>query len=341
MKEIVGYLRSHLQEDFKPGYYAFMAIFLAFIVWLNFWGFAQHILPILAPHSAYSKKTTIEGWVYIQYADNTFKLLLGYLVFYGTPYLVAVFAHVIAHRDRQLLQKREFWVRVFVALFIISFDASMRLYRFIDIDAFTDYWFGPHNNADYYWVRKCIANISSIFAIGGLTFMVWLAWDRRRGMKSMYGLTWRNFHWQPYAIMMGMMAVLVGAASFLEHFTSYYPTLKPHRIAEISVVPREWAIAIYQTLYGLDFIWTEVSFRGFMILGLAMVAGRAAVMPMATVYCVRHFAKPAGEAISSIFGGFILGVIALRSRNIMGGIWIHMGVALLMDLTAWLQIGAR
>jgi hypothetical protein len=50
-----------------------------------------------------------------------------------------------------------------------------------------------------------------------------------------------------------------------------------------------------------------------------------------------HFGKPMGEAVSSIFGGFILGVIALYSRSILGGVIIHLGVAWLMEFTAWCQ----
>jgi len=41
-----------------------------------------------------------------------------------------------------------------------------------------------------------------------------------------------------------------------------------------------------------------------------------------------------GEAISSFFGGFILGVHALEKRNIFGGIVIHVGIAYLMEIAA-------
>ena len=42
----------------------------------------------------------------------------------------------------------------------------------------------------------------------------------------------------------------------------------------------------------------------------------------------------AGALISSFFGGYILGVFAYYSRSIWGGIIVHMGIALLMDLAA-------
>jgi hypothetical protein len=58
---------------------------------------------------------------------------------------------------------------------------------------------------------------------------------------------------------------------------------------------------------------------------------------MISVYCFLHFGKPMGEAISSIFGGYILGVIAYNTKSISGGIIVHMGVAWMMDFFAYLQ----
>jgi membrane protease YdiL (CAAX protease family) len=68
--------------------------------------------------------------------------------------------------------------------------------------------------------------------------------------------------------------------------------------------------------------------------------GRAALMPMVTLYAFWHFGKPIPEAIGSIFAGYILGVIALRTRSIVGGIIVHVGVALGMDFAAFLHTAA-
>ena len=43
----------------------------------------------------------------------------------------------------------------------------------------------------------------------------------------------------------------------------------------------------------------------------------------------------AEKAISSIFGGYILGVIAYYQRHITGGVIVHMGVAGIMELLAY------
>ncbi len=65
--------------------------------------------------------------------------------------------------------------------------------------------------------------------------------------------------------------------------------------------------------------------------------GKNVILPMAATYAVLHFGKPIGETISSIFGGYILGVIALYSRNIWGGVFIHGGTAFFMEAFAFLK----
>ncbi|CAN5226073.1 hypothetical protein BH23BAC1_BH23BAC1_38320 [soil metagenome] len=58
---------------------------------------------------------------------------------------------------------------------------------------------------------------------------------------------------------------------------------------------------------------------------------------MVVLYAFYHFGKPPGETIGSIFGGYILGVIAMYTRSVMGGVLLHVGIAWLMDGFAFLQ----
>ena len=70
---------------------------------------------------------------------------------------------------------------------------------------------------------------------------------------------------------------------------------------------------------------------------MASVLGKDAILPMVATYAFLHFGKPMAETIGSIFGGYILGIIALQTRSIIGGVIIHMGVAIAMDLAAYIQ----
>jgi hypothetical protein len=55
------------------------------------------------------------------------------------------------------------------------------------------------------------------------------------------------------------------------------------------------------------------------------------------LYCTLHFGKPMGEAVSSVFGGYILGVVAYETRSIWGGVIVHIGIAWMMEIIAFAQ----
>jgi membrane protease YdiL (CAAX protease family) len=81
----------------------------------------------------------------------------------------------------------------------------------------------------------------------------------------------------------------------------------------------------------------ELFFRGFLVIGMVSMIGKKAILPMAVLYCFVHFGKPFGEALSSFFGGYILGVLAYYTRNVFGGLIVHLGIAYLMEILAFGQ----
>ena len=78
-----------------------------------------------------------------------------------------------------------------------------------------------------------------------------------------------------------------------------------------------------------------------MVIALAKILGRESVLAMDSFYGFSHFGKPVAETISSFFGGYILGVIALNHKNINGGIIVHVGLALLMESASMIQFVIR
>lgn len=100
----------------------------------------------------------------------------------------------------------------------------------------------------------------------------------------------------------------------------------------------EWCnVILYELAYGWDFVAVELLFRGFFVIALGRILGNSSILPMAVMYCFLHFGKPVGETISSLFGGYILGVVAYYTRNIWGGIFVHLGIAWLMELATFYQ----
>ncbi len=94
---------------------------------------------------------------------------------------------------------------------------------------------------------------------------------------------------------------------------------------------------LWETIYGISFVGTEILFLGALIIGLSQLLGRNVILPSIAVYAFLHFRKPIPETIGSIFGSYTLGIIALKKKNLFGGIIIHMGVAIGMNALAILQ----
>ncbi len=91
----------------------------------------------------------------------------------------------------------------------------------------------------------------------------------------------------------------------------------------------------WQLLYAAQFVALEFFFRGYMLKGLRHKFGYGAIFVMIVPYCMIHYPKPIAETLGAILAGIALGTLAMRTRSIWGGVFIHVGVALTMD---WLAV---
>ena len=92
---------------------------------------------------------------------------------------------------------------------------------------------------------------------------------------------------------------------------------------------------LYQGGYMLQFVALEAFFRGYMVFGLRERFGAAfAVMIMTIPYVMIHFGKPVPEIFAAVGAGLILGHLALRSKSWIPGVFLHISVALTMDVLA-------
>jgi hypothetical protein len=154
--------------------------------------------------------------------------------------------------------------------------------------------------------------------------------------NSFFGLTCKGFAPRPYLMILLFLTPVIALASTQHDFLLAYPKIR--NIAFISGYAQPawpWKL-LYEISYGLDFLSIELFFRGFLVIGLARWAGGAAILPMAAFYCTVHFGKPLGECITSFFGGLALGVIAWRTRSILGGLIVHLGIAWMMEVGGWI-----
>ncbi|MCA9714766.1 MAG: CPBP family intramembrane metalloprotease [Myxococcales bacterium] len=258
--------------------------------------------------------------------------IVYYALYYAVPFVAAIVIVARARGRGEALRDPGLWLATLVTLV----------------------GYGVYRNFHYYgpWIQEalapeiqryvfiCAANLLRAALGFALVLGFWLAVDRRldgRAAQPLYGLSLRSIALRPYLLMLAIISPLIAWASFQPAFLAVYPRYTPGpELAYWGLEP--WVgYAIFELCYGTDFVFTELFFRGLLVLGFARWLGPGAVLPMVAFYAFVHFEKPLGEALGSIFGGWVLGVIAYRTRSIAGGVVIHLGVAYLMELAAILQ----
>ncbi|MEO7730999.1 MAG: type II CAAX endopeptidase family protein [Kofleriaceae bacterium] len=130
-----------------------------------------------------------------------------------------------------------------------------------------------------------------------------------------------------YAIMFALILPAVAIASTTHAFRQTYPF---YRLANRSYTD----LALWELLYAAQFFALEFFFRGFLLQGLRRSLGANAIFVMLVPYCMIHYGKPMPETLGALGAGLILGTLALRTRSIWGGVLIHVGVAVTMDVLA-------
>ena len=98
---------------------------------------------------------------------------------------------------------------------------------------------------------------------------------------------------------------------------------------------------IWWAFYAGQFVAIESFFRGFLVLGLAPVFASNSVLLAMLPYLAIHFSKPPLEAVASIVGALVMGILALRSKSIWLGVFVHIVVAATMDVSSLMQKGVQ
>jgi len=159
----------------------------------------------------------------------------------------------------------------------------------------------------------------------------------RWGMRARavdYGLRWgdttRWLGW--YAALAAPIVAFAFAASFSDAFADTYPFYDQ--------AGRSWADLVFlEVIYLGQFICLQFFFRGFLLESLVPRIGASAVFVMVVPYTMIHFPKPWPEAVGAVLFGICLGILALRSGSIWGGVLVHGTIALSMDLFSLAQTG--
>ena len=147
-----------------------------------------------------------------------------------------------------------------------------------------------------------------------------------------YGLSLRSAisHFPIYATLLAFMLPVLWLVSADPGFHRFYPMYKPAGVGD-------WLL--YEAIYMFQFFAVEFFFRGFCLFRLERFTGMYAIAIMIVPYALIHIHKPLPEAFGSIAGGLILGYLAIRTRSIWPGLFVHCGVAFSMDWFSLLRMG--
>jgi len=135
-----------------------------------------------------------------------------------------------------------------------------------------------------------------------------------------------------YIVMFLVVIPLVYLVSHSPDFLRVYPFYKQ--------TADSWTeLLVWEFAYAMQFVALEFFFRGFVLFSFARHIGAYAIFLMSVPYTMIHFQKPLPETVGAIVAGVALGTLALRTRSIFGGVFIHIAVAWSMDMTALWQRG--
>lgn len=221
----------------------------------------------------------------------------------------------------------------------------LRILGFFGIWGVSYYWEplafleAGYRGHDFVYMARTMGKLESMINVVLPVALVYFFFERD-SYKSVYGLRSAHWDWRPYLILFLILVVIIGVGSFFNDLQAYYPRYLKTNGTQIAADRGidEWIlVSIYELAYGSNFISIELFFRGALVLAFSRYLGGYAVLAMVGSYIFLHFGKPMTETLSSAVGGYVLGVIALHSRNIWGGVVLHVGVAWLMELFGWLQ----
>lgn len=177
-----------------------------------------------------------------------------------------------------------------------------------------------------YWVAFCVIGyivVPSIYLRATGRSIIDTGYLRFTGLTEHLGL---------YGLLFALVLGPVIVVSFFPSFQVIYPF---HPQAD-----RSWFdLVVWEVAYLVQFIALEFLFRGVMLEGLRRWLGYGAVFVMTIPYCMLHFQKAWPESLGSIAAGIILGCLAMKYRSIWGGVLVHGGVAVSMDLLCVLHKG--
>ena len=312
MLTIIKYLKEFIKSDFNLKVYLGTFLWIGLLVFINY-------------------KLDFEDSYIDAYYGKPIRMFFFFLI-EGIPYFFTLLLVYFFTDNKKFLTNKRFWLISILGFTVLAINRGF-------------YWHNDvakliSNPYTLKFTKRVLGNLKEIFTVL-LPFWLIYRFLLKKEMSHFYGIQRKNVHLKPYFIMILIMIPLLYLASLQPDFLRMYPRYKNsggNIIVRHYHANKNLIVAIYELSYAFSFFIVELIFRGFFIFALVKYLGKSVVLPMAVSYCILHFGKPLGETISSFFGGYLLGVIAYKTQNIYGGVLVHIAIALLMELFAFIQL---
>lgn len=307
IKELLLEVSHFIKKDYDSVSYIYTLLFCAVGIYLNY---------TYDLYDRYLSSTYSSAWS-----------MLYFSLFYLTVYFAVAIPILLFRRKHDILRNPLFYIKS--VFFIVSFGAIVGNFTYQDIRIET------FNYLENHYMIRIISFFKANITTLPLLLIAKFIWDKKE--KGLYGLTLSNKHIAAYMSLFLMLLPFLIWISFTPDFLSAYPVYRYWHYEGIFGLENWQHTLLFESVYASFYVITELVLRGALIIGMASILGRHAILPMVAMYCVLHFGKPVGETISSIFGGYILGVLAYQTRHIWGGVIIHIAIALSMEVMGFIH----
>lgn len=259
---------------------------------------------------------------YLDLHENKVKGVLLFFALNISIYVIPLFMLLKDEAVQKAVMNHQFWTYLLLALFCLSVYQGVNISKLF----FTE-WYNEN-----YFNRKIGARINSL--IQYFFIFIFLGFVVGKSRDKLFGFLNFNINYKTYIGFLLVMMPLIIFASTQQDFLDTYPKLKQ---IDVSFETYLKQLIFFEPFYLSDFIMLEWFFRGFMVLFFAKYINQKSIILVALVYCSFHFGKPLLESIGSFFGGYLLGYVVYKTKSIWGGVMVHMGIAFMMDLFAFLS----
>ncbi len=253
--------------------------------------------------------------------------LVNNVLMFTVMYFLVAIPVLILQGKYKSISKPHFYLKGFLLVAILAIS---------DIFSWREHLnFSSLSHEEHRFVSKILWQSSNLIFVLPVLILLRIFVDKK--VKGLYGLCSGRHHIKAYLWLYLLILPILIAVSFTSGFLSYYPIGRPWVFDGLFGNPGWLNTFIFEGFYMADFVMVELIFRGALVIGMGVIMGRSAVLPMVAVYVTLHFGKPAMETISAIFGGFFLGTLAFQTKHIWGGVIIHMGIALAIEIIRFVE----